>query len=79
MEKLNLEEIKIRSITGGSLHKRSLVFHIEYQNSYLQYTVNHICAQTINLVALVKLIHICLKFFSVPSLDIKSSFGIIIP
>ena len=49
MEKLNLEDIKIRSITGGSLHERSFVFHIEYQNSYLQYTVNHIHAETINL------------------------------
>ena len=25
------------------------ILHIDYQNSYLQYTVNHICAQRINL------------------------------
>ena len=26
----NLEEIKIRSITGGNLHRHSFVFHILY-------------------------------------------------
>ena len=49
MEKLNLEEIKILSITGSALHKKSLVFHIEHQGRYLQYTVNHIYTETINL------------------------------
>ena len=50
MEKLNLEEnIKIRSITGGCLHKKSLVFHISHDGKYLQYLVNNIHAKTINL------------------------------
>ena len=63
MEKLYLEEIKIRSITWGSLHKRSLVFHIEYQNSDLQYTVNHIYAQTINLPLVTYLISVLIIQF----------------
>ena len=45
---MSLEEVKLRSITGGALHKRSLVFHIEHQGRYLQYTVNHIYTETIN-------------------------------
>ena len=47
MEKLE-ENIKIRVITGGCFHRRSLVFHIEYDGRYLQYTLNHINAKTIN-------------------------------
>ena len=55
MEKHNLEEnLKIRSITGGCLHKKSLVFHIAHNEKYLQYVVNHIHAQTINLRLVIK-------------------------
>ena len=55
MEKHNLEEnLKIRSITGGCLHKKSLVFHIAHNEKYLQYVVNHISAQTISLRLVIK-------------------------
>ena len=37
-----LEEIKIRSITGSNLQGHSFVFHILYDNSYLQYTKHHL-------------------------------------
>ena len=34
----NLEEIKIRSITGGNLHRHSFVFHILYDGIYWDIT-----------------------------------------
>ena len=50
MESFNLEKnIKIRSITGGALHRRSMVFHIEYNDKNLQYTINHVHRRSINL------------------------------
>ena len=65
MEKHNLEEnMKIRSITGGCLHKKSLVFHIAHNEKYLQYVVNHINAQTNTVISLRLVIKSFLHFLN---------------
>ena len=43
------ENIKLRSITGGCLHKRSFVFHIEHDGNLYQCTKHHLNTATINL------------------------------
>ena len=55
----NLEKnIKIRSITGGNLHRHSFVFHIEWNGKFLQYTKHHLNSKTINLRVVVKFIEV---------------------
>ena len=71
----NLEEIKIRSITGGNLHRHSFVFHILWNGKYLQYTKNHLNSNTINLRLVYKQL-LLTHFHSAQNLKNASIFGV---